>query len=119
MRTTTASCMAIGALALFAGCAGGSSIGPQLTQSTGSVRAAQELGAQQNPEASLHLKLAQESLAQGQKLADAGEEAAARRALEQAELDAELAIALVKEHRAQEDLRSVDQQLAELQPQDN
>ena len=95
-------------------CASGPSVQPQLTQTAGAVRAAEEVGAQQLPPAALHLKLAHENLDHGKALAEEDENEEARRALERASIDAELAIALVKEDRAQKELDGVKSELQDL-----
>lgn len=104
----------IAPLALLLGCASGPSIEPQAAQTTGAIRAAEAVGAQSNPEAALHVKLAMENHKRAQEMLQADEKEQARRLLERAEMDAELAIALMKKHEAQQELAVVDKELSEL-----
>ncbi len=83
--------MAILATAFAAGCA---SVPLRSEASTSGIRAAEEVGASDVPQASLHLQLAKEELARAQKLNEDGEEEQATSMLMRAEADAELAVAL-------------------------
>ncbi|MCF8243409.1 MAG: DUF4398 domain-containing protein [Melioribacteraceae bacterium] len=77
----------------FAGC--GSS--PEVVNkeaSTSAIRAAQEVGATDVPDASLYLQLAQEGLVKAEALAKEGEKEQAESMLLRAQADAELAIVL-------------------------
>lgn len=79
-------------LALFLGCA---SAPPLRTEaSTSGIRAAEEAGAVNVPQASLHLQLAKEELELARKLSAKGEKKEAASMLLRAQADAELAIAL-------------------------
>lgn len=79
-------------LALFSGCA---SNPPLRTEaSTSGIRAAEEAGAANVPQASLHLQMAREELELARKLSANGEKEKAASMLLRAEADAELAIAL-------------------------
>jgi hypothetical protein len=64
-------------------------------------RSAMELGAQSNPRAQLHLKLAQEQLKQAQDALKYEDNQAAERLLFRAKADAELAVALTRDASAQ------------------
>jgi hypothetical protein len=96
--------LAIGIAALGFGCAGGTLPTEQLASTEASVRAAQELGAQNVPRAELHLRLAKEQVERAHKLADDGDEERATMQLERARADAELAVALARQAAAQRDL---------------
>lgn len=98
--------LAIGITALGFGCAGGTLPTEQLASAEASVRAAQELGAQNVPRAELHLRLAKEQVDRAHKLADDGDEDRAKMQLERARADAELAVALARQANAQRDLDS-------------
>ena len=81
-----------------------------------SLRAAQEVGADKDPQAALHLKLAQEQIDQAKKLMDDGDNQRAEFILTRAESDAELAVALAREsttktqaQQARDDLRALKQ----------
>ena len=62
--------------------------------STSEIRAAEEVGASDVPQASLHLQLAKEGLAKAQALSKEGESEEADSMLQRANVDAELAVAL-------------------------
>lgn len=96
--------LAIGITALGIGCASGTLPTEQLASTEASVRAAQELGAQNVPRAELHLRLAKEQVERARKLADDGDEERATMQLERARADAELALALARQSAAQRDL---------------
>ncbi|AGP38804.1 hypothetical protein BE04_24075 [Sorangium cellulosum] len=97
----------------LAGC-GGSLPPPndQLAESQAAIRAADEVGAETDPQATLHLKLAREQLEKAKKLIEAEENESALRLLERAEADAELALAIAKaratQAQAQEALKQVE-----------
>lgn len=79
------------AVALAAGCASA----PLSTErSTSGIRAAEEAGAGNVPQAALHLQLAKEELEKARKLAEKGEKEEAAFMLTRAEADAELAVML-------------------------
>jgi hypothetical protein len=96
--------LAIGITALGLGCAGGTLPQEQLSSAEASVRAAQELGAQNVPRAELHLRLAKDQVERARKLAEDGDEERAAAQLERARADAELAVALARQAQAQRDL---------------
>lgn len=79
-------------LAAFAvGCA---SAPLRTEKSTSAIRAAEEVGAAGVPQASLHLQLALEGLAEAKQLSKKGEREKAESMLLRSEADAELAVAL-------------------------
>ncbi|WP_437585991.1 DUF4398 domain-containing protein [Sorangium sp. So ce1000] len=84
----------------------------QLASSQAAIRAADEMGAGSDPQATLHLKLAREQLEQAKQQMQAEENASATRLLQRAEADAELALALAKvrstQAEAQEALKQVE-----------
>lgn len=79
------------------------------------IRAAQEVGAHQTPEASLHLQLAKEQYDEAQKLIDEDETRRARLVLERARADAELALVLARKTAAMAEAQAVNQKVSELQ----
>ncbi|HPS31747.1 MAG TPA: DUF4398 domain-containing protein [bacterium] len=85
---------AVTAFAVVSGCA---SAPLNTEESTSGIRAAEEVGAAKVPQASLHLKLAKEELAQAKKLEAKGESLKAASMLQRSETDAELAVALARE----------------------
>jgi len=96
---------------LALGCAGSY---PPPTQQMADVqsanRSATELGAQKNPRAELHLKLAEEQLNLAQKAIADDDNERATNLLMRAKADAELAVALTREDDAkQQEKNAVDQ----------
>ncbi|HWZ92015.1 MAG TPA: DUF4398 domain-containing protein [Polyangiaceae bacterium] len=86
-----------GLVALLAsGC--GSSAVPldKLTDAKATVRAAQEAGAQNTPQAALHLKMANDELSSAQRALDDRDNDRARLLLNQAQADADLTLALAR-----------------------
>ncbi|MBO6936040.1 MAG: DUF4398 domain-containing protein [Deltaproteobacteria bacterium] len=77
-------------------CATGSVNQAQMTETQAAIRGAQEVGADDAPQAALHLQYAKEQLADAETIADDDPERA-NRLLMRAESDAELAIALAEE----------------------
>ena len=74
------------------------------------ARSAREVGADKAPQAALHLKLAQEEIAQAKALMNDGKNRRADYVLIRAKADAELALALAKEASAQAaDKKAADQ----------
>ncbi len=84
-----------------------------LAASEASLRAAQEFGAQRVPSAALHYQLAKEELEQADKLMKDGENEKADLMLSRARADAELAIALTKQAKAQSDAQAAAEQLSQ------
>lgn len=73
----------------------------QLSDTKAALRAAEEMSGPENPKAAYHLKLAEDQIAAAEKLIDDGDGdnqdmREARRYLERAEVDAELAIAYAR-----------------------
>jgi hypothetical protein len=81
------------------GCA--SSPALRTESSTSAIRAAEAVGANQVPQASLHLQLSKEELEDAEKLAKDGKKEQADSMLQRAEADAELAILLSTERTEQ------------------
>jgi hypothetical protein len=69
--------------------------------SEAAVRAAREVGAQQIPQASLHLTLAQEQLEKAKALMRDGDNEEASFMLQRSQADAELAVAMAHESKTQ------------------
>jgi hypothetical protein len=74
----------------------------KVSSSAAAVRSAQEVGAEQSPEAALHLRMAKDQLARARALLDDGEYEKAEWLLTRAESDAEVAIAIARETRAKQ-----------------
>ena len=72
----------------------------KLASAEAASRSARELGADKEPKAALHLKLAQEQIDQAKKLMTDGDNKRADLVLQRASSDAELAVMLAKENAA-------------------
>src|SRR5262249_36134565 len=94
----------ISAVAIAGGLAAcGSSEVPakQLADAEAGIRAAREVGAEDTPKAALQLKVARDGVDRAQKLSKDGEQERASAALEEAKLDAELAVLLAKQEKVE------------------
>lgn len=104
--------------ALAAACGGPPAPTTELTEAKAAMRAADEVGAEDTPEAALYLKMARDNIATAERAIDADDSDAARLYLERAAADAELAIALAKEaaarNSAQAAMRKVEAVRADL-----
>ena len=102
-------------LVLIASCAlacGASYPAPtqRMADAQSAERSAREVGAESQPKAELHLKLAQEQIAAANRLIADGDNERATFVLARAKADAELALALAREQNARtEAQRAVDQ----------
>jgi hypothetical protein len=102
-------------IALTAAACGSSEVPTkQIADSQAAVRGAEEVGAAQHPQAALHLKMARDQISKAQALSKEGEHDAAKQLLKQAELDAELALTLTREQKAENDAQRAQQQLESL-----
>ncbi len=79
------------------------------------IRAAEELGADSNPQASLHLKLAKDQVAYADKLTQEGDTVGAQWALMRASADAELAVELTKQQKLQGEAVETQDKIIDLQ----
>lgn len=86
---------------LAVGCGSAPRPEAQIASSEGAIRGASEAGAQSVPQATLHLKLAQEQREAALKLIADGENERGRLMLARSEADAELAIALARQASAE------------------
>jgi len=100
--------LALGVIAAGIGCGSASLPTERLSSTEASVRAAQELGAQNEPRAQLHLRLATEELAAARKFAENGDDDLGTQQLDRAKADAELAVALTREASARQELQSAN-----------
>lgn len=108
------------AVAFAAGC--GASFAPptgRMAESESAVRGAQEVGAQNEPQAALHLKLAQEQIDQAKQLMADGDNQRADFVLMRADADAELAVSLARQATARQQAKDAQNQLAKLKSQNN
>lgn len=97
-----ASVAAVAAVTVLVGCAGAPVPQGRVNSSGAAIRAAQEVGAQNEPQAALHLRLAEEQRAQGLQLIDKGDNERADLMLERAQSDAEVAVVLAREAQTRE-----------------
>lgn len=89
---------------LLFGCAHHPAPTDQVAKSLSAVRGAQEVGAENVPEAALHLKLAEEQIAEAQRLMADGENERAEGRAQRADQDAELAVLLVRQSASKQKL---------------
>lgn len=105
-----------GVLSLVAvGCGGAQLNQAKVTEVQSSVRAAEAVGANDQPKAALHLQLARDEMAEAQRLANEGDEENAALVLERARADAELAFQLARTEQEQEKARQAWLKIQELQ----
>ncbi len=117
-RTSSSLVVFAALLAFGAGC--GASYPPptaRMADSESAVRAAQEVGGQNEPQAALHLKLAQEQIDQAKQLVADGDNQRADFVLMRADADAELAVSLAREATARAAAKQAQDQLAQLKSQ--
>jgi hypothetical protein len=113
MPPTTRIALSLGLVLTAAACGSSEVPAKQLAESESAIRAASEVGAQNNPQASLHLKLAKDRYAQAQTASKNGEQETAKLLLEKSEADAELALALTRKEQA---TNKADQAKSKLKP---
>ena len=95
---------------------GGSSLPPaKVADTQSSISAAAAVGAEQHPQAALHLKMARDQLRQAQGLLDEGKDKQARLVLERAQADAEVAMMLTREAQASANVRKAQAEVEGLQ----
>lgn len=71
------------------------------------IRAAEEMGANQVPNAALHIQFAKDQLAKAQQLEKDGEKRRAQMMLLRAQADAELALALTRDSKTQAEVQQL------------
>ena len=111
IRTSVYSCIL--ATTLLA-CGGAPVPHDSLTAAQADVKGAEVGGAPENPKAALHLKLAKDEIEVAQKQISDGDNEEAARTLDRAQADAELALALAKEVKAQADASEASEQVGKL-----
>lgn len=102
------------AIAATMGCASLPVPQERLTSSEGSIRAATEMGAEREPRAALHLKLAQEQLDYAKALIAEGKMERADVVLQKALADSELALTLTKETSAMAEAELIQKEVMAL-----
>ena len=85
-----------------------------LSAAQADVKGAEVGGAGENPKAALHVKLAKDQIEIAQKQIADGDNEEAARTLDRAQADAELALALAKEAKAQGDASEASEQVGKL-----
>lgn len=96
MKTTLIALIAVA----VAGCATVPVPADKLARAQASIRAAEEMNAEAEPNAALHLRLAREQLATAKQILKDGDNGTARGILMRAEADAEAALNLARERSA-------------------
>jgi hypothetical protein len=100
-------CAAVVPAVLVFGCASTPMPADRLASAEAGIRGAQEVGADSVPQASLHLKMARDQVAQAKGLSESGDNERATLVLARAETDAELALALARESVARGEANAV------------
>lgn len=95
-------------------CGGGQLSQARVTEVQGAMRAAEEVGANDQPKASLHLQLARDEMNEATRLAKDGEEENASLLLSRAQADAELALQLARTDQEQQKARQAWTKIQEL-----
>ncbi|MDD9946176.1 MAG: DUF4398 domain-containing protein [Myxococcales bacterium] len=90
-------CASLLALTVFAACGGSAPPTQRMASAEAAIRGAQEIGATKEPRAALHLKLAQEQVEKAKRYVEDGQNIQADLALQRAQADAELALAIARE----------------------
>jgi hypothetical protein len=85
-----------------------------LSAAQADVKGAEVGGATENPKAALHVKLAKDQIELAQKQISDGDNEEALRTLNRAQADAELALALAKEAKAQGEAAEASEQVGKL-----
>lgn len=96
---------------------GGSSLPPaKVADTQSSISAAAAVGAEQNPQAALHLKMARDQLSQAQGMINNGKNDEARLVLDRANADAEVALMITREAQAEANTRKAQAEVQSLKP---
>jgi len=115
MKNVTFACALAAMLAALAAC--GSSLPPpsdRLATAEAAARSARELGAEREPKAALHLKLAEEQIDQAKNLMKDSDNKRADLVLQRASADAELSVMLAKENNARGEADKAQEKLKSL-----
>lgn len=107
--------LSIGTAALLFGACAHAPPTEQLQSSSAAVRAAEEVGAQKEPKAALHLQLAKEQTERAQKMLKDGNREDGEMLLVRAEADANLAVALARTSQEQADAQGAADKVRSLQ----
>jgi hypothetical protein len=105
----------ISAVLLAAACGGSPVPAQQMAKSQAAIRAAGEVGAENEPQAALHLKMAKDREARAEQQSRQGDNQAAKALFEEAQVDAEFALALARKQEAESERDQAQHQLEGLQ----
>lgn len=98
----------VGAVIVGSACAGAPKPVDQMVDTQAAVRAAEEMGAEREPKAELHMKLAQEELQHARELTQNGDNEEASHVLSRAKADAELALAYARKAKVSASLQQAE-----------
>ncbi len=105
--------------AAIAGCASTPIPADKYAGAKASIKSSEELGAEQDPQAALHLKLAREQLAQAKECMKSGDNDSAKMVLDRAESDGEASLNIARADKAkieaQKTITNIQQQMQQLQ----
>ena len=101
--------------AVVLGCGGAQLNQARVAEVQSSVKAAEAVGANDQPKAALHLQLAKDEMAEAQRLAKDGDDENAELVLDRARADAELAMQLARTEQEQEKARQAWLKIRELE----
>ena len=96
-------------------CGGSTLPSARIADTQSSISAAAAVGAEQNPQAALHLKMARDQLRQAQDLANDGKDDQAKLVLQRADADAEVALMITREAEANANVRKTQADVQGLQ----
>lgn len=102
---------------VFSGCASTKIPSEQYGQPRETIRAVSEIGTEDNPQARLHLKLANDELEIADKLIKQEEKEKAKLSLTRAESDAALALSLLKRDQMKAEVEEVQEKIDRLKKQ--
>jgi hypothetical protein len=108
---------AVIALGWCAACGSSSVPTPAVTDAKSQIAAAEAVGAQNNPQAALHLKLAKDQTQAAESAIRDGDNDKARLLLDRARVDAELALVLTRQASAQAEAQQAILRVNQLQQQ--
>lgn len=103
------------AFVFLVGCGGATVPAGDVASAQAAVRAANEVGAQDVPQAALHLKYAREQLDEARRLIEEDRSERAKMLLKRAEADAELALTLAREAQERKKAQKVMADVEKLQ----
>lgn len=115
-RMITGLTTAVGAL-LVAGCGSAEVSTQRMTDTRAALQAAERVGADSDPQASLYLTYAKEQMERAEALVEEGEPERAELMLARAEVDAELAMAMAEEAKVRREVESTLERIRSLQTQ--